>query len=238
MRRLIFSVMVSGLVVASWGQPAAAQRPVLVTTTPTVIQDPEASTTHYGHLSGQPAVFVISSAVRFTLVVDLLVPAPATPPLGLKTEVARTNELGANILLSVIEPSTADWQTFYEPYGGNTYWQAPAYRQDVDPGTYQITVSSRTNTEAYVLAVGHRSTSPVTRFVQSLATLPTIQSAYFGRPAWMFLVRGLVGTVVISLVALILIIIGLVIWRRRSALQEINRQADIIVEHRDDTRRW
>ncbi|MBI5467432.1 MAG: hypothetical protein HY975_04450 [Candidatus Kerfeldbacteria bacterium] len=236
--RWIIAVGVSTAFAFGWSSPAMARQSVVVQTTPVIVQEPELSRAYYAHLRGQPAVYEVTVNEDLTFYASLLVPATTPPPNDLQVEVLRTNELGAEILIAVIQPTATDWQPFRERLSGDNYWQGPSYRQDVGPGTYRLVVSSPTNTNTYVLAIGEQESWSASTFLGNLSVLPVIQSDIFGRAGWMFLFRGLVGTVVYYTIGFVVLLVALIAWRRHQALQHIIRQSDIVVEHREQTPRW
>jgi hypothetical protein len=44
-----------------------------------------------------------------------------------------------------------EWKKFFEPFGNDTYWKGPEYREKVGPGIYEIIVSSPNKDSKYSL---------------------------------------------------------------------------------------
>lgn len=141
--------------------PVFAHTPVIVNqsslTDIATIADPTLSQVFYGRLMGFPHTFEIKAETTFTLAVEILVPdieeavdnvnviiIKELPDDGGVTEVAR--------LLA----KEATWETFWEPYGADSYRQGGTFSEEVPPGVYRIEVSTPDNREPYALVVGTR----------------------------------------------------------------------------------
>ena len=98
----------------------------------------------------------------------------------------------------------ATWTTFYEPFGGNTYWGGGEYRLRAEPGTYTIVISSGDNTSSYSLAISEIEFFGWEDRINALAVLPGIQQEFFGRSPLSLLTTpyGLINLLVISAAAL------------------------------------
>ena len=134
--RVFASLLFAGLMLLSAGQ-ALAHQPVVVDSETTEVVDPEISKAYYGVLSGAAHTYVIRSEIEFNLYVGILVPDSESPKRDVKAEIFRGDEL-----LESLGGVDAEWVTFYEPFGQNTYWDAGEYRLRAAPGVYSIRISS------------------------------------------------------------------------------------------------
>ena len=175
--KVFASLLFAGLMLLSAG-PALAHQPVVVDSETTEVVDPEISKAYYGVLSGEAHTYVITSDVEFDLYVGILVPDSETPKRDVKAEIFRGNEL-----VETLGGVDAEWVTFYEPFGQNTYWDAGEYRLRAAPGVYSIRISSPDNASKYSLAIGEIEFFDLEDRANALAVLPGIQQEFFGSSA-------------------------------------------------------
>jgi hypothetical protein len=197
-RRLLLGVLLlfgGGLFSIGAPAPASAHKPVVVDDTTTEVVDPEISKAYYGTLSGEPQRYRIETSVAFDLYVGILVPDDGSPVKDVSTEIFRGEE-------SLVRLGGADaaWTSFYEPFGGNDYWEGGEYRLRAEPGVYTIIVSSINNTSSYSLAIGEIEFFSWEDRINTLALLPGIQQEFFGRSPLSLLATpyGLINLLVIS----------------------------------------
>jgi hypothetical protein len=181
--KVFASLLFASLMLLAAG-PALAHQPVVVDSDTTEVVDPEISKAYYGVLSGAAHTYVITSDVEFNLYVGILVPDSESPKRDVKAEIFRGDEL-----LESLGGVDAEWVTFYEPFGQNTYWDAGEYRLRAAPGVYSIRISSPDNTSKYSLAIGEIEFFDLEDRANALAVLPGIQQEFFGSSAF-----ELVGT--------------------------------------------
>jgi hypothetical protein len=168
------------------------------------VNDPEISKAYYGEFTGAPAVFTIRENKPFKLYVSILVPAGYGAPTDVVGEIRNGPDLVAKLV-----GSSTEWTRFYEPFGGDDYFQGPEFRAHATSGLYTITLSRPGNAGKYVLAVGETESFTTDDILRTLSVLPTLKSEFFGEPAWtayfnrfgLFLAIGFVGI----LIALLLI---------------------------------
>jgi hypothetical protein len=196
----IFLLLASGSMALSTPAPVAAHQPVVVDSETTEVSDPEISKAYYATLAGEPQRYQIDSPVAFDLYVGILVPDDGSPVKDVVAEIFQGDEL--LVRLGGVE---AEWVTFYERFGGNTYWDGGEYRLRAAPGVYTVVVSSVDNTSSYSLAIGEIEFFGWGDRVNALAVLPGIQREFFGLSAFSLLGTpyGLINLVVIYGAALV-----------------------------------
>jgi hypothetical protein len=168
------------------------------------VAEPEISKAYYGEFADAPAVFTIRENKPFKLYVGVLVPTGYGAPADVSAEIRKGADLVANL-----NATSTEWTRFYEPFGGDDYFQGPEFRADVASGTYSIIVSRPGNTGKYVLAIGEKESFTIDETIRTLGVLPSLKSEFFGKPAWtaylnrigLFAGLGIIGI----LIALLLI---------------------------------
>lgn len=191
--------------------PVAAHKPVVVDDTTTEVIEPEISKAYYGILSGNPQSYQIEASTAFDLYVNILVPDDGSPVKDVTAEIFRDEEP-----LMRLGGTDFAWTTFYEPFGGNTYWNGGEYRLRAEPGVYTIIVSSVDNTSSYSLAIGEIEFFSWGDRLNALAVLPAIQQEFFGRSPLALLgsLYGLINLLVIYGVALVVALLCRLLLRR------------------------
>jgi len=174
----VFAALLFASLMLLGAGPALAHQPVVVDSDTTEVVDPEISKAYYGVLSGEAHTYVITSDIEFDLYVGILVPDSESPKRDVKAEIFRGDEL-----LESLGGVDAEWVTFYEPFGQNTYWDAGEYRLRAAPGVYSVRVSSPDNTSKYSLAIGEIEFFDLEDRANALAVLPGIQQEFFGTSA-------------------------------------------------------
>ncbi len=211
-----------------------AHQPRIVSEGVTQIENPEVSQAFYAELKGKPDYYEIKSGEPFKLYVGILVPDLEGIDKDVSAEISRkylhVEETSANeheeeapILLNGLQ---YEWTRWYEPFGGDWYWEGPELRVNppeeelpegvqVNEGIYTIKVFSSDNEGKYVLVVGEREEFPIKEMVQTLFVLPKLKAEFFERSPWTAY-YNLVGLfLTISVAILIGIIIAVVILVRR-----------------------
>ena len=209
---------------------AWCHQPRIVTEGITEVENPEVSQAFYGELEGDPAYYRIESEDAFKLYVGILVPDLEEIDKDVSVEITKEHvhaeegpeheEEEMHILLNGTEHQ---WTRWYEPFGGDWYWEGPELRSNppeeelpegvrVSEGAYTLKVFSVDNEGKYVLAVGEREEFPLSEVVQALFVLPKLKAEFFERSAWtgyfnlvgLFLLIG-IGVVVGIVVAVVLL---------------------------------
>jgi hypothetical protein len=154
---------------------AYAHQPYLVADTGvTRVERPEVSRAFYGELSGEPAVYEITSPDSFELHVSILVPDEAGMPTDLSVTVTRGSDT-----IALLEGPAHGWTRFYEPFGGDSYLMGPEQTLRVGPGTYLATVTRPGNEGRYVLAVGEREEFSLREIIRTVGLMPRLKRDFF-----------------------------------------------------------
>jgi len=209
----------------------------------TQVQNPEVSQAFYGELKGKPAYYQITSEDSFKLYIGILVPDLESIGKDVSVEITREQahpeeaakqEAKKEEMYVVLEGTEYEWTRWYEPFGGDWYWEGPELRSnppeeelpegvEIGRGVYTLKVFSPDNEGKYVLAVGEREEFPLTEMVQTLFVLPKLKTEFFERSpcsAYYNLV-GLFLLIGIGILAGIIVVIVLITKRalRRSKLK-------------------
>ncbi|MCU0641826.1 MAG: hypothetical protein MUC35_07110 [Candidatus Margulisbacteria bacterium] len=189
------------LLLAFFAGAALAHQPVLVGPELITIEQPEISRAYYGELNGKPRRFLIKAPKPFVLYVNLLVPDQANPTGRYSAFVYRLI-YNRKILQTALLAEAADWQRFYEPFGGDYYRRGPAYKQSVPAGGYEIEVYNRDNRGKYVLVVGEAEFWGPREILNVYWLVPKLKVDYFNSNLLSFLITpfGLVLVVIAGLV--------------------------------------
>ena len=199
----------------------------------TVVENPEVSQAFYGEMKGKPVYYQIVSEDSFKLYVGILVPDLEDIRKDVSVEITKERarpeekvegepkeEKDIHLLLGGTE---YEWTRWYEPFGGDWYWEGPELRSnppeeelpegvEASGGTYTLRVFSPDNEGKYVLVVGEREEFPLSEIIQTLFILPQLKAEFFERSAWsayynlvgLFILIG-IGIIVGIIVAIILI---------------------------------
>jgi len=183
---------------------SSAHQPRIVSEEVTHIENPEVSQAFYTELKGEPDYYQIKSEEPFKLYVGILVPDLEGIDKDVSVDIRRKDlhigeklakeyeEVEPLVILSGLE---YEWTRWYEPFGGDWYWEGPELRSnppeeelpegvEVDEGIYTIKVFSPDNEGKYALAVGEREEFPLNEIVQTLFVLPRLKAEFFERSPW------------------------------------------------------
>jgi len=159
----------------------SAHQPRIVNKDVTIVNLPEISKAYYSTLSGRPATYTITSDSTFTLYVGLLIPDLSSDQLTVE---AKEKSVSAIILkdgtqIAALDGVNFEWKKFFEPFGHDTYWQGPEYRGQVEPGKYEIIISSTNNDAKYSLAIGEIEVFDFKEIMNALTLVPKIKKDFF-----------------------------------------------------------
>jgi hypothetical protein len=172
-RPVLASLLFACLLMLAVG-PVAAHQPVVVDGKTTTVSNPEISKAYYGKLTGASHTYTIDSEVEFILYVGILVPDVENANKDVMAEVFSGTEL-----LTTIGGVGAEWVTFYEPFGQNTYWDGGDYRIRAQAGVYTIKVSSPSNQSTYSLAVGDIESFDLAAIAKTFVVMPEMEREFF-----------------------------------------------------------
>ena len=163
---------------------ALAHQPRIVESAMTVVIDPEISKAYYSELNGAPQIYTIDEPGDFDLYVNLLVPDKAGQSRNILAVVTRDGESAPVVTLGGVGFA---WESFYEPFGNDTYLKGPEYRAHVAAGRYTIRVTSPDTSIKYSLAVGEIEAFDVAETLSAIHAIPLIKRDFFGESPVSFL---------------------------------------------------
>jgi hypothetical protein len=162
---------------------ARAHQPHFTISHRTEIANPAVSQAWYAELKGTPDTYLLRIPDSLLLYVNILMP---DIPGITKDAVADIFAVGAtgDSLKATLGGPNSNWPTFFEPVGGDSYFQGPEFREPAGPGTYKVIVSRPGNHGKYVLAVGEKESFPPAEMVRVIGLMPRLKHDFFGKPAW------------------------------------------------------
>ncbi len=170
--KLIALALLSFLVLAP--ALALAHQPRTVDGRVTFVSDPETSKAYYGHLAGEPDIYIIDSSKPFNLYINILVPAIE----GQKKDVSAVI-LKEGKQIVVLNGIDFEWKEFYEEFGADSYWVGPEYETKAIAGRYEIRVWSSNNDSKYALAVGKKEVFDTKEGINALTLIPKLKKNFF-----------------------------------------------------------
>lgn len=209
--------------------PAYAHVPLVVTQESlfdiTTIEDPELSQAFYGSLADFPHTYEIRADEPFHLYAEVLVPdIESTQNIVNGIVVRETGKKGRVEEVARLLAKDATWETFYEPWGGDTYRKGAVFEKDLERGVYRIEVSTPDNRQKYVLVVGKREDSGGIGYFETIGRIAEVKT-FFGKSKIHVIESPLVY---IPLLLGVIVVVGVWIWRRRKALL---RTASTLISH-------
>jgi len=150
--------------------------------------EPNISKAYYGELNGSSAVYTINTTSSLKLYVQVLSPKIQNAKKDFTVLIKDDKQ---NIIFN-LAASTKEWQSWYEDYGGDWYWQGPSLNELVPSGTYSIIVSNQNNTGKYSLAIGEIESFPPNKVFSTIRELYSIKTKFFNEP-WYGIFYGIIG---------------------------------------------
>jgi len=200
-------------------QVTLAHQPRIVDKEITIVENPEISQAFYGELNGGPEYYEITSAKEFELYLGVLVPDIE----GIDKDISFTVYKDDEVLWD-FDGLAHEWTYFWEEFGGDGYYDGPELRSNAkgeypkgvmaDSGTYQVKVFSPDNEGKYVLAVGTIESFPPNEILNTIKTLPTLKSDFFGKSAFSAF-NNKIGMFIFGPVILLIILVGVIIYAIR-----------------------
>lgn len=155
---------------------ASAHQPRMTEGSQITVTDPEISKAYYSKLEGKTQTYSISSDKPFTLYVNILVPDIAGQKKDVSAVIIRNKDVESPTALN---GNNFEWKKFFEPFGNDTYWMGPEYREKVGPGVYEILVSSKEQDSKYSLAIGEIESFSLGETFNALKLIPKIKRDFF-----------------------------------------------------------
>jgi hypothetical protein len=164
-------------------RPAEAHQPRLVTTAETVmVRDPGISQAFYAELLGQPALYRVDLAVSSQFYFSLLVPDLPQQRTDF-TAVLLAADGNPERTLEVLDGPQHEWQSYFEPFAGDSYLRGPEAELPLAVGSYLVRVSNPDNAGKYVLSVGRKERFGFAGTLQTAQRLPEVKR-FFGKSPW------------------------------------------------------
>jgi hypothetical protein len=176
MSNIVTKVVVVLLAIIILPATAVAHQPKISEQNEVTVNDPEISKSYYSELDNGPDNYTLYSNQKFNLYVNLLVPDIA----------GQSTDISAKILkdgspIGELNGQDFDWQSFYEPFGADSYLMGPEFDKQVEPGNYRIEVSSNQQNIKYSLAVGKIESFGLVDSWQAISTIPQLKRDFFGK---------------------------------------------------------
>lgn len=187
---------------------ALAHQPRIVESRQTIVPEPEISKAYYGHLTGEPDVYVIHAEKPFDLYVNILVPDIAGQERDVTVMIHRGPIADESGHIGMLDSPADEWKQFYEPFGADAYWMGPAYKSHVEAGEYTIEVSSPNNDRKYSLAIGEIEAFNFKESMNALTLIPKLKKNFFEESPISF-IKSPFGWGLIVVMYLLATIVGL-----------------------------
>lgn len=184
-----------------------------------LIERPEVSRAFYGEMQGFPHTFEIRTTDPFHLYVEVLMPDIDSSKNNVSGIIIKeTGNKGRVEEVARLLAKDATWESFYEPFGGDSYRRGSSFERDVDPGVYRIEVSTPDNLEKYVLVVGKIEDSSEVGYFETVRRLTEVK-AFFGKSK-----LRIIESPLVFVPLLVILSIGGALWyvRKRRMLTSIS----------------
>jgi len=203
---------------------ASAHQPNIIENNKTIIvTDPEISKAYYGVFQGKPQTFEIDSKSPFNLYLGILVPKldNIAKDVSARVYLLEDNKI---ILFQSLNAVDSQWKEFYEPFGGDYYYQGPEWRAKVLTGKYEIKVFSATNQGKYVLAIGETEAFSLPEMIKTLGILPKLKKNFFEKSPWTAL-NNRIGKYLLAFLLIIIAVIILVYSVIKIVIKKLQKQS-------------
>jgi len=159
---------------------ALAHQPRLVSDEKLIqVENPEVSQAFYGELKGEPVYYQIEAEENFSLYVGILSPQIEGADKDFSVEVNKEGEI-----IFLLDGLSHQWESFYEEFGGDYYYQGPDNKISAEAGLYTLKVFSPDNQGKYVLVVGEKEEFPLNEIIKTVKTLPKLKKDFFEKSPW------------------------------------------------------
>ncbi|MFA5651940.1 MAG: hypothetical protein WC933_01075 [Candidatus Paceibacterota bacterium] len=174
--------------------------------------DPNISKAYYGELFGAEAVYTIYATSSLKLYIQIL--SPKIQDSNKDFIVLIVND--KQNIIARLATSTDGWQSWYEEYGGDWYWQGPSFNNIVSTGTYNIIVSRSNNIGKYTLAIGETESFPAKQFIHYIQELYSIKTNFFNEP-WYGIFYGIIGKYLLlsSIIIIVFVLVFIYLLKKR-----------------------
>ena len=103
----------------------------------------------------------------------------------------------------------ATWESFYEPFGGDSYRKGGEYETDLEPGVYRVEMSTPDNLTKYVFVIGKNESSGGVGYFEMIGRIMDVK-AFFGKSR-IFVIES---PYVYVPIGILLIAYGVYRWRK------------------------
>ncbi|MBI5655022.1 hypothetical protein HZC53_05230 [Candidatus Uhrbacteria bacterium] len=188
------------------------------------VSNPEISQAFYGWLDGQAVLYKIKTDVPQELYFQLLVPDVPGVMTDLKAELKAHGPEGVQTF--VLDGDKANWQRWYEEYGGEWYLKGPEMRQSVGTGTQTVFISNADLYGSYVFVVGEKEAFPLDRMIATVKLLPKLHQEFFLKPWYSSFFNRIGLFLAVPLIILAVLAVGAFLLYRHS--QQLLRRAILV----------
>jgi hypothetical protein len=176
-----------------------------------VVENPDVSQAFYGEFNGQDQWFQLQSDdTNFVLLVSLLVPKIENTQKNISASIFSIDANGNQEEIAQLDGTNFEWTEFYEPFGGDTYYQGPEFKEQVGAGKYLIRVYNPSSQGKYVFVVGQKESFPLKEQLNTIFVLPQLKHDFFNRSA-LSAYSNYVGVFMLAVVTVAVILVLLVI---------------------------
>ncbi len=181
------------------------------------VEEPEISKAYYDILSGDPVVYQIESNQPFNLYVNLLIPVVENTRRDFIVEIRKDG-----VLLDMLQGG-GEWTQFFEPHGRDNYLKGPEFKQEAEPGSYEIEIFNNDYQGKYVLVIGEKEELPLKRIIKTAFLLPRIKVQFFEKSPLvaLFNLSGLFLLVIILLILIIVFVLKKILKKRKEIKYEV-----------------
>jgi len=191
----------------------SAHQPRVVDVGTTTVDNPEISKAYYSKLTGEPAVYTISSDEPFDLYVSVLVPDIVNQKTDVSAVIIKNGDTKNPV--TILDGMNFNWEKFHEPFGNDEYLMGPEYKEKAEAGNYEIRVWSSNNDSKYALAIGERENFGFVETKNTLYLVPQIKKNFFEKSPIDFVLSpiGIGYLIVMILGTFLLSFIVRLLWR-------------------------
>lgn len=175
------------------------------------ISKPEVSFAYYGELTGFPHTYVINSTSTFNLYVQILEPDIESAEMNHEVIIVKNRGRDRGVEeVARLKAKDADWESFYEPFGGDSYLAGGEFEAEVEPGVYRIEVSNGLNQGKYSLSVGRTEDFSGVGYFETVAKIYQVKR-FFEKPP-----IAMLQSPFVAVPTAVLVVIGLIVyWYRK-----------------------
>lgn len=191
----------------------------------TVIEDADLSQAFYGTLTDFPHTYEIRAKEPFHLYAEVLVPdIEGQENVVSGIIIKETGHKGRVEEVTRMLAKDASWESFFEPWGADSYRKGGVFERDVEPGVYRIELSTPNNHEKYVLVVGKREDFWAIGYFETIGRLMDVKT-FFGKSKFRVIESPLVYVPLLT-IALIILVIWMVRRKRDPSVLVVHKRTE------------